>query len=135
MPDKRVITVAAHVRMSGPELLFKPHLNGKSCASIHQLAWNSVSASDVDVRKELCKNIILSGGTTMYEGIVDRLKNEIVTLAPSGAEIRIIATPDRKYAVWKGGSTLASLSTFASSWVTAEDYQEHGAQIIHRKCC
>lgn len=70
----------------------------------------------------------------MYEGLPDRLKNEIVNLAAAGSEIRVIASADRKYAVWKGGSTLASLSTFASSWVTAEDYQEHGAAIIHRKC-
>jgi actin-related protein len=134
MPDKRVITVPAHVRMSCPELLFQPQLNGKSCKSIQALSWASVSASDIDVRKDLCKNIILSGGTTMYEGLPDRLKNEIVALAPAGAEIRVIASADRKYAVWKGGSTLASLSTFASSWVTAEDYQEHGAAVIHRKC-
>ncbi len=134
MPDKRVITVPAHVRMSCPELLFQPALNGKSCKSLQDLAWASVSASDVDVRKDLCKNIILSGGTTMYEGLPDRLKSEIVSLAPAGAEIRVIASADRKYAVWKGGSTLASLSTFASSWVTAEDYQEHGAAVIHRKC-
>ena len=134
MPDKRVITVPAHVRMSCPELLFQPQLNGKSCKSLQALSWASVSASDVDVRKDLCKNIILSGGTTMYEGLPDRLKSEIVSLAPAGAEIRVIASADRKYAVWKGGSTLASLSTFASSWVTAEDYQEHGAAVIHRKC-
>jgi actin-related protein len=70
----------------------------------------------------------------MYEGLPDRLKSEIVALAPPGAEIRVIASADRKYAVWKGASTLASLSTFASSWVTAEDYQEHGAAVIHRKC-
>jgi actin-related protein len=134
MPDKRVITIPAHVRMTCPELLFKPELNGKSCKSLHALSWASVSASDIDVRKDLCKNIILSGGTTMYEGLPDRLKSEIVALAPAGAEIRVIASADRKYAVWKGGSTLASLSTFASSWVTAEDYQEHGAAVIHRKC-
>lgn len=134
MPDKRVINVPGHVRITCPELLFKPELNGKSCSSIHKLAWNSVSASDIDVRKDLCKNIILSGGTTMYEGISERLKEEIIKLAPAGAEIRVIAAADRKYAVWKGGSTLASLSTFASSWVTAEDYQEHGAAVIHRKC-
>jgi actin, other eukaryote len=134
MPDKRVITVPAHVRMTCPELLFQPALNGKSCKSLQDLAWASVSASDVDVRKDLCKNIILSGGTTMYEGLADRLKSEIVSLAPAGAEIRVIASADRKYAVWKGASTLASLSTFASSWVTAEDYQEHGAAVIHRKC-
>jgi len=70
----------------------------------------------------------------MYEGLADRLKNELVSKAPSGAEIRVVAAADRKYAVWKGGSTLASLSTFASSWVTDEDYKEHGASIIHRKC-
>lgn len=134
MPDKHVITVPAHVRMSCPELLFQPALNGKSCKSIQALAWASVQASDVDVRKDLCKNIILSGGTTMYEGLPDRLKNEITSLAPAGAEIRVIASADRKYAVWKGASTLASLSTFASSWVTAEDYQEHGAAVVHRKC-
>ena len=70
----------------------------------------------------------------MYEGLPDRLKSEIVSLAPAGAEIRVIASADRKYAVWKGGSTFASLSTFVSSWVTAKDYQEHGAAVIHRKC-
>jgi len=69
----------------------------------------------------------------MYEGLADRLKSEILTLAPPSSEIRVIAAADRKYAVWKGASTLACLSTFASSWVTAEDYQEHGAAVIHRK--
>jgi len=134
LPDKAVITVPATVRMGCPELLFDPTKNGMTCKSIQALAWASVQAADVDVRKELCKNIIMSGGSTMYEGIADRLKTELTNLAPSGAEIRIVASADRKYAVWKGGSTLASLSTFASSWVTAEDYQEHGAAVIHRKC-
>ena len=134
MPDKRVITIPASVRMQCPELLFKPELNGKSCKSLHALSYASVQASDVDVRKDLCKNIILSGGTTMYEGLADRLKQEITKLAPAGAEIRVIASADRKFAVWKGASTLASLSTFSASWVTAEDYQEHGAAVIHRKC-
>jgi actin len=86
------------------------------------------------VRKELCKNVILSGGTTMYEGLADRLKNEVTNMLPAGSEVRVIASADRKFAVWKGASTLASLSTFESSWITAEDYQEHGAAIVHRKC-
>lgn len=70
----------------------------------------------------------------MYEGLADRLKNEIEALAPAGAEIRIIATQDRKYAVWKGASTLASLSSFGASWISREEYEEHGAGIVHRKC-
>ncbi len=70
----------------------------------------------------------------MYEGLAERLKNEITKLAPGGAEIRVIAPADRKDAVWKGASTLASLSYFTACWVTAEDYYEHGAAVIHRKC-
>jgi actin-related protein len=70
----------------------------------------------------------------MYEGLAERLKNEIINLAPGGVEIRVIAPADRKYSVWKGASVLASISTFAKSWVTAEDYAENGAAIIHRKC-
>ena len=134
LPDRSVITVKGSVRMQVPELIFKPDLNGKSCSSIQQLAWNSVAGSDVDVRRDLLKNVIMSGGTTMYEGIADRLKSELTSLAPPGSEIRIVASPDRKYAVWKGASTLASLSTFASSWISKEEYEEHGAQIVHRKC-
>jgi len=70
----------------------------------------------------------------MYTGLPDRLKDEIVGLAPAGAEIKVIASADRKFAVWKGASTFSSLSTFASSWITKDDYQEHGAGIVHRKC-
>ena len=122
LPDKRVITVPATVRMQCPELLFKPELNGKSCKALHRLCNASIQASDIDVRKDLCKSVILSGGTTMYEGLGDRLKEEIVAQLPAGAEVRIVQQPDRKFSVWKGASTLASLSTFESSWITAEDY-------------
>ena len=134
LPDRSQITVKGTVRMQVPEFLFKPELNGKSCDSIHGLSWKSIAASDVDVRRDLLKNMILSGGTTMYEGIGDRLKTEVAALAPPGSEIRIVATPDRKYAVWKGASTLASLSTFAASWISKAEYEEHGAAIVHRKC-
>merc|ERR1712179_683473 len=134
LPDKRVISVPGSVRIAAPELLFKPELNGYSCKSMPALAWQSVQSSDIDIRKELTKNLILSGGTTMYKGLPDRLKDEIVAMAPAGAEIKVIASADRKFAVWKGASTFASLSSFGSSWITSEDYKEHGAGIVHRKC-
>ena len=105
-----------------------------TCKSIQDLTWQSVKTSDMDIRKPLVQNIILSGGSSMYEGIADRLKSEIANLAPSGAEVRVVASADRKYAVWRGASTLASLSTFSSSWVTKADYDEHGASVIVRKC-
>merc|ERR1712224_402516 len=57
----------------------------------------------------------MSGGTTMYPGIADRMQKEITALAPSTIKIKIIAPPERKYSVWIGGSVLSSLSTFQQS--------------------
>ena len=69
----------------------------------------------------------------MYEGLPKRLKDEIVALAPAGADIRFIASPERKFAVWKGASILTSLSAFGSSWISADDYKEHGPRIVDKK--
>ena len=79
LPDNRLITVPGHVRIQCPELLFKPNLNGvsNSCKPLHALCIASIYSSDIDVRKELCKNFILSGGSSMIEGLADRLKNEV----------------------------------------------------------
>ncbi|KAE8680460.1 actin [Hibiscus syriacus] len=62
---------------------------------------------------DLYGNIVLSGGTTMFPGIADRMSKEITALGPSSMKkIKVVAPPERKYSVWIGGSILASLSTF-----------------------
>ncbi len=53
-------------------------------------------------------------------------------LAPAGVKVKVIAPPERKYSVWIGGSILASLSTFQQMWITKEEYDEAGPQIVHR---
>jgi actin-related protein len=134
LPDGKVITIGSE-RFRCPEYLFKPlEMNGKELDSIQDLTYKSIQECDVDVRRELYQNIILSGGTTMFEGIGERLLKEIESRAPKSINVKVIASPDRRYAVWRGGSTLTSLSTFASMWITKEDYDEHGASIVHRKC-
>ena len=72
--------------------------------------------------------------STLYEGLPDRLEKELNALCPQQGVVNIIAPPDRYYSVWCGGSTLCSLTTFASKWITKEEYDEHGAEIVHRKC-
>ncbi len=100
MPDRSVITVSAHVRMTCAELLF----SGKS---LQALVRSSVSKTDSECRAKILKNIVLSGGTTMIEGLPDRLQREVTALSPAGADIRCIAPAGRKYSVWKGASDLA----------------------------
>jgi len=101
---------------------------------MQKLADSSIQESDLDVRKDLAKNVILSGGTTEFEGLPDRLRNELVDALPANTEVRVIAEAFRRYAVWRGASTLSSLSSFASQWVTKDEWDELGAQILQRKC-
>jgi len=89
---------------------------------------------DVNIRQDLYKNIVLSGGNTTFPGIADRLRKEITSLAPSAMKINIIERPERKSSTWIGGSILASLSTFQDMWISKQDYDEFGPTIVHHKC-
>uniref|UniRef100_H2Z8N9 Actin, muscle n=1 Tax=Ciona savignyi TaxID=51511 RepID=H2Z8N9_CIOSA len=133
LPDGQVITIG-NERFRCPETLFQPSFIGMESAGIHETTYNSIMKCDIDIRKDLYANNVLSGGTTMYPGIADRMQKEITALAPSTMKIKIIAPPERKYSVWIGGSILASLSTFQQMWITKQEYDEAGPSIVHRKC-
>ncbi|XP_042168238.1 actin, alpha skeletal muscle [Oncorhynchus tshawytscha] len=107
---------------------------GMESTGVHETTYNSIMKCDVDIRKDLYANTVLSGGTTMFPGIADRMQKEISGLAPPTMKIKIIAPPERKYSVWIGGSILASLSTFQQMWISKQEYEESGPSIVHRKC-
>merc|ERR1719193_865950 len=111
LPDGQVITIGAE-RFRSCEPLFQPNLIGKESDGIHKLTYDSIQKCDVDTRRDLYTNTVLSGGSTMFTGIDTRLNKEITAHAPSAVKIKIVAPPERKYSVWIGGSILSSLSTF-----------------------
>jgi len=133
LPDGQVITVG-NERFRCPEAIFQPSFLGMEIVGVHEGTFNSIMKCDIDIRKDLYANTVLSGGTTMYPGIADRMQKEITALAPSTMKIKIIAPPERKYSVWIGGSILASLSTFQEMWISKQEYDESGPGIVHRKC-
>jgi actin len=133
LPDGQVITIGAE-RFRCPEVLFKPNFIGLEQEGIHKLCFQSIMKCDVDIRKDLYNNIVMSGGTTMFNGIAERMQKEIKALAPDSMTIKIIAPPERKYSVWIGGSILSSLSTFEEMWISKAEYDEAGPSIVHRKC-
>jgi len=133
LPDGQVINVSTE-RFRCPEVLFQPALIGKEDEGVHVLTYNSIMKCDIDIRKDLYGNVVMSGGSTMFPGIADRMSKEIVAKAPSSMTVKIVAPPERKYSVWIGGSILASLSTFEDMWVTKDEYDDSGPSIVHRKC-
>jgi len=133
LPDGQVITIG-NERFRCPEVLFKPSLIGKEIEGIHRTTYDSIMKCDVDIRKDLYSNIVLSGGTTMFDGIADRMQKEINNLSPASMNVKIAAPPERKYSVWIGGSILSSLSTFQQMWISKQEYDESGPAIVHHKC-
>jgi actin-related protein len=91
---------------------------------VSDLPWQA----DLELRGPLYQQIVLSGGTTLFNGACapfisqvcshlpvgfgQRLLNEMKSLAPPTVKIRIISPPERKYSTWIGGSILAALDTF-----------------------
>lgn len=67
-----------------PEALFNPGLikEGDETPGMHTMAFATAQECDLDIRKDLYNNVILSGGTTLYEGLPDRLEKELDSLCP-----------------------------------------------------
>ena len=148
MPDGKEITVNEQ-RFRAPEILFHPEMCGKEVVSfninsfseekpdgIDKKCYDSIEKSDFNIKRDLYQCIFLSGGTTLFSGLPERLTKEVKTLVPESMKnnVKVIAAPERKYSIWIGGSILSTISTFDCMWITRDEYNEMGASIIHKKC-
>jgi len=133
LPDGSSVTLGAE-RFRCPEALFQPSLLGLDIDGIAQTAYNSIMKCDVDIRRDLYGNVVMSGGSTMYPGIAERMTKELTNMAPPSMKVKVVAPPERKFSVWIGGSILSSLASFQAMWVTKAEYDEAGPSIVHRKC-
>ncbi|XP_014779484.1 actin, adductor muscle [Octopus bimaculoides] len=133
LPDGQIITIG-NERFRCPESLFQPSFLSMESDGIHEITYDSIMKCDVDIRKDLFANIVLSGGTTMFPGIAERMHKEITSLALGNTKVKIVAPPARKYSAWIGGSILASFSSFQRMCIDKEEYVDSGPSIVHRKC-
>eukprot|EP01090_Pellita_catalonica_P001650 TRINITY_DN1140_c0_g2_i1.p1 TRINITY_DN1140_c0_g2~~TRINITY_DN1140_c0_g2_i1.p1 ORF type:complete len:385 (-),score=66.03 TRINITY_DN1140_c0_g2_i1:259-1413(-) len=132
LPDGQVITIG-NERFRSPEALFQPSLLELESAGIHEATHNSIVRCDVDIRRFLYGNIVLSGGSSLFPGFAARIQKELTASAPRTMKIKIIAPSDRKYSTWVGGSILTSLGGFQKDWITKEQYDESGTTCYGRK--
>eukprot|EP00761_Pharyngomonas_kirbyi_P010746 gb/GECH01010769.1/.p1 GENE.gb/GECH01010769.1/~~gb/GECH01010769.1/.p1 ORF type:complete len:382 (+),score=94.80 gb/GECH01010769.1/:1-1146(+) len=134
LPDGRPITIGDE-RFRCPEALFDFTHVGKESGGWQHVTMDTIKKCDVDIRRDLYKNIVLSGGSTMFPNVKERLHKELKQFPDvQNVQIKINAPAERKYSVWIGGSILASLTTFQQMWVSKEEYDESGPGIVHRKC-
>jgi actin-related protein 4 len=103
---------------------------------LSDLIVDSITKCDVDIQANLANHIVITGGSSLIQGLTDRTFNDL-TQALSGLKIRIHApgnTMERKYSAWIGGSILASLGTFHQLWISKQEYQEVGpAKLLEKR--
>ncbi|KAJ5605863.1 hypothetical protein N7510_008644 [Penicillium lagena] len=104
--------------------------------TIPELIKASLGGVDVDIRPHLLANVVVTGASSLLYGFTDRLNHELMQLFP-GPRVRISApgnTAERRFASWIGGSILASLGTFHQMWISKKEYEEHGPNIVEKRC-
>jgi actin-related protein len=137
LPGSGQLTVG-NERFRCPEALFQPSLVGKEAPGIHEVVHEAIHRCSADIRGDLCVNIVLSGGTTMFPGIGARMIKELTAhmakSAPPTRKVTVVTPPMRSVATWVGGSTVASLSSFGSMCITKAKYSETGPSVVHATC-
>jgi actin-like protein 6A len=146
LPDGKVLSIGAE-RFAAVEILFRPDKfeirndmdasTGFRFNGVSDMVYSSVDSCDVDLRRELYNNIVLTGGTCLTPGFVERLYADLNEVAPPALKPKVQQPNtriEREYGVWIGGSILGSLGTFHQLWISKQEYEEHGASILLKKC-
>lgn len=133
LPDGNVIHMGDHLYQV-PEVLFAPDQLGIHDPGLSKMVCSTIAKCDADIQSNLFADIVLSGGTTLFPGLEERLMKELEEMASRGTPIKITASPDRCFSAWIGASIMTSMSSFKQMWVTSEDFKEFGKFVVQRKC-
>jgi actin-related protein len=129
LPDGSVIDLGKEL-FTIPESLFQPN---SDFDGIHKLILGSISKTDVDLHSDLFGNVTLNGGTTELPGISQRLSSELQNLTKSKVKL-LDSVQKNSLSAWNGISTFGSLYTYGSNWISFDDYDCSGPEIVHQKC-
>lgn len=142
LPDGREVDLDEE-RWKVPEALFRPSILGHEdhIQGVGGLLWEAISEAPIDNRKDLMGKVLLSGGSTMFEGFSQRMEREMAQWAPPGAQggFRFLnghQSGDNRQAVCSGSQIFSSLRDTCgmgahNSWVTKSKFLEVGPDIIH----
>ncbi|KAK9466477.1 actin family [Lipomyces arxii] len=134
-------------RFLAPEIFFNPEIASSDFLTpLPEVVDTVIQSSPIDVRRGLYKNIVLSGGSTMFRDFGRRLQRDIKHLVDArihrseessgarsgGLDVQVISHKKQRNAVWFGGSLLAQTAEFQSYCHTKRDYDEYGPGIVRQ---
>ncbi|MFX0095776.1 MAG: actin, cytoplasmic 2 [Candidatus Hodarchaeota archaeon] len=130
LPDGETITAGTE-RFLAPEAYFNPPAMGRDELALPEAINNAIQQCDLDIRPVLYQNIVLSGGSSLFPGLMERLHKEFTTMLPKNLKIQVITLQEGQYGAWIGGSLLSSSIASKQLWITREDYKKKGVSVIN----
>ncbi|XP_023568659.1 actin-related protein 3B isoform X2 [Octodon degus] len=135
IPPEQSLETAKAIKFANPDFM----------ESISDVVDDVIQSCPIDVRRPLYKNVVLSGGSTMFRDFGRRLQRDLKRVVdarlklseelsggrikPKPVEVQVITHHMQRYAVWFGGSMLASTPEFFQVCHTKKDYEEYGPSI------
>jgi len=136
LPDGSQLEIG-NERFKIPEILFSGTEGVIGFTGIHQMVYDSITRCDMDIRRELYGNLVVTGGNSLFGGFTDRLQKKLTELTTQNMKVKLIAPQssiERRFSSWIGGSILACLGSFQQMWMSKQEFDEHGANLVERKC-
>ncbi|KAK4696570.1 actin-related protein 3, partial [Lecanoromycetidae sp. Uapishka_2] len=148
-PNGRTITVdVGYERFLAPEIFFNPEIYSSDFLTpLPTVVDGVIQSSPIDVRRGLYKNIVLSGGSTLYKDFGRRLQRDIKHMVDAriraselrsggkksgGLEVQVVTHKRQRHGPWFGGSLLGQTPEFRSYCHTKAEYDEIGPSIVRR---
>ena len=132
LPDGNVIKIGME-RQIPSEILFKPDIIGLEYPGFCEMINNSINNVDIELRKKLFENIILSGGNTAIKGTSNKVFSEMKNTTNQNMKIKIYSPKNPHLLCWIGGNIISELQIFKNMWITRQEWEEKGNSIFHQK--
>merc|ERR1712141_102862 len=102
LPDGTVLSIGS-ARYRAPEILFNPSIIGAEYGGIQDCIFDCINKCDLDLRRDLYKEIVLTGGTTNTKNFGRRLVTELQQkVGEAKAKIKVYAPLQRDFIAWIG---------------------------------
>jgi len=116
---------------------FDPASENPQSLELHMLLAHCFQECDIDVRKSIISNLVLTGGNSLLPNFTESLEESVNSISAHNVKSKVFASPksfERKMAPWIGASIMASTGAFQNIWISRHEYSELGESVIYRKC-
>ncbi|CAD8043588.1 unnamed protein product [Paramecium primaurelia] len=133
LPDGSHLQFGIQILQS-PQIIYNPNIYFNTSLGYHQLALNSIEQIESDLKIPLLRNTMISGGNSFIRGFSERFIFEFNKISDQRYFEQLNITKSQKFSAWIGGCIIANLAQNSNLWISRNDYDEYGPNIVQIKC-